>query len=98
MDQPYSRAAVMLLDNQYDTPADPRLYDDTGWTFGTLFNVETVRVEDTAVLDAPMVLVDEPIRAPGRVENSRGARVYLINYNGYNNLVAFRFRHRALAI
>ncbi|HEX7089395.1 MAG TPA: M14 family zinc carboxypeptidase [Longimicrobiales bacterium] len=98
MDQPYSRAADMLLDKQYYNPDDPRPYDDTGWTFGPLFNVETVRVEDTAILDAPMVLVEEPVRAPGRVENARGARVFLINYNGDNNLAAFRFRHRALAI
>lgn len=98
MDQPYSRAADMLLDKQYYNPEDPRPYDDTGWTFGPLFNVETVRVEDTAVLDAPMRLVDGLVRAPGRVENARGARVFLIDYNADNNLAAFRFRHRDLAI
>ncbi|MFO7260765.1 MAG: M14 family zinc carboxypeptidase [bacterium] len=98
MDQPYSRAADMLLDKQYYNPDDPRPYDDTGWTFGPLFNVETVRVEDTAVLDAPMRLVEEPIRAPGRVENARGARVFLIDYNADNNLAAFRFRYRSLPI
>src|SRR5690606_18626190 len=98
MDQPYSRAADMLLDKQYYNPDDPRPYDDTGWTFGPLFNVETVRVEDAAVLDAPMRLADAPIRAPGRVENARGAAVFLIDYNADNNLAAFRFRHRDLAI
>ena len=54
MDQPYSRMADMLLDKQYFKADDPRPYDDTGWTLGPLFNVETVRVKDTAILDAPV--------------------------------------------
>src|SRR5690606_3603105 len=98
MDQPYSRTADMLLDRQYYNPADQRPYDDTGWTFGPLYNVETVRVEDTSILDVPMALVAEPIRAPGGVEGADGARVFLIDYNADNNLAAFRFRHRNLKI
>jgi hypothetical protein len=54
MDQPYSRMADMLLDTQYYKPTDPRSYDDTGWTLGSLFNVKTTRVRDMKVLDAPM--------------------------------------------
>ena len=48
MDQPYSRIADMLLDHQYWAPDDPQRnpYDDTGWTFGELFNVRVVRVVD----------------------------------------------------
>ncbi len=48
MDQPYSRIADMLLDYQYWAPDDPQRnpYDDTGWTFGELFNVKVVRVTD----------------------------------------------------
>lgn len=95
MDQPYSRAADMLLDRQYYNPDDPRPYDDTGWTLGPLFNARTVRVENTAILDASMTLVSEPVRAPGGVEG-RGAAVFAINYNGDNNLTAFRFRHADL--
>ena len=42
MDQPYSRIADALLDYQYWAPNDPQKnpYDDTGWTFGELFNVQ----------------------------------------------------------
>ena len=44
MDQPYSRIADALLDYQYWSPEDPQKtpYDDTGWTFGELFNVQVV--------------------------------------------------------
>src|SRR2546426_3212802 len=45
MDQPYSRMADSLLDYQYWSPNDPQRtpYDDTGWTFPELFNVQAVR-------------------------------------------------------
>src|SRR6185437_1195521 len=32
MDQPYSREADMLLDQEYYAPDAPSPYDDTGWT------------------------------------------------------------------
>ena len=56
MDQPYSRIADALLDRQYWSPDDPQKhpYDDTGWSFGELFDVEALRVVDAKVLDAAM--------------------------------------------
>ncbi|HEX6132609.1 MAG TPA: M14 family zinc carboxypeptidase [Longimicrobiales bacterium] len=96
MDQPFSRAVDMMLDRQYYNPDDPRPYDDTGWTFGPLFDAETIRVEDVAILDAPMQPVTERVRAAGGVENAAGARAFLVNYNADNGLAAFRFRHRNL--
>jgi hypothetical protein len=98
MDQPFSRAIDMLLDRQYYNPDDPRPYDDTGWTFGALFNVETARIEDVAILDAPMQLVSARVTAPGGLESAQGARAYLINYNADNRLASFRFGHRNLRI
>jgi hypothetical protein len=98
MDQPFSRAADMLLDRQYYNPNDPRPYDDTGWTFGPLYNAQTLRIEDVAVLAAPMQLVQDRIRAPGTVVDAQGARAFLINYNADNALASFRFRHRNLRI
>lgn len=61
MNQPYSRIADALLDYQYWSPDDPQKtpYDDTGWTFGELFNVQVVRVTDVKVLDTPMERVHE---------------------------------------
>lgn len=50
MDQPYCRMADMLLDKQYYRADDPSPYDDCGWTLGPLFDVDTVRVKDKAIL------------------------------------------------
>lgn len=98
LDQPYSRAADMLLDVQYYNPNDTRPYDDVGWTHGPLYNAQTVRVEDTAILDVPMDLVSDPVRAPGGVEGAGSPVAFLVNYNADNNLAAFRFAHADLAI
>ena len=67
MDQPYSRIADTLLDYQYWATNDPQksIYDDTGWTFGELGNVQVARVADAKVLDAAMSLVGGAVRAPG---------------------------------
>jgi hypothetical protein len=60
MDQPYSRMADMMLDKQFYNPSDPRSYDDTGWQLGPLFDVETVRVTDKAILEGRMQLLPTP--------------------------------------
>ncbi|HUF03146.1 MAG TPA: M14 family zinc carboxypeptidase [Aridibacter sp.] len=92
MDQPYSRIADMMLDKQFWSPIDPQenVYDDTGWTFGALNNVEVVRVTDQKVLDASMDLVDEAVTVPGVVEGN--GPVYLVNHNADNTLVTLRYR------
>jgi hypothetical protein len=56
MDQPFSRIADALLDRQYWSPDDPQKepYDDTGWSFGDLFNAKVWRVTDAHILAAPM--------------------------------------------
>jgi len=55
MDQPYSRIADTLLDRQYWAPDDPQKhpYDDTGWSFGDLFDVDVARIVDKSVLKVP---------------------------------------------
>ncbi len=96
MDQPYSRIADALLDHQYWAPNDPqkRPYDDTGWTFGELFNVQVVRVTDPKVLDAAMEKVTDP-RAPSAIVGT-GA-IYAINNNADPWLLAFRYRLKGAA-
>ncbi len=98
MDQPYSRMADMMLDQQYFNINDPRPYDDVGWTLGPLYNVKTVRTEDLSLLSAPMTLMTEPIEAPGGVSRlGRGATAaYLVNHNADNQLATFRFKHKGL--
>jgi hypothetical protein len=92
MDQPYSRIADTLLDYQYWSPDDPQRnpYDDTGWTFGELFNVNVARVTDTSVLDVPMDGVKGEIAAPGGLTGN-GA-VYAINHNADPSLATLRYR------
>ena len=95
MDQPYSRIADALLDYQYWAPNDPQkdIYDDTGWTFGELGNVQVARVTDAKVLDAGMNPVQGPVAAPGGVEGA--GDVFLVNHNADNALVTLRYRFPA---
>jgi hypothetical protein len=91
MDQPYSRVADALLDHQYWSPNDPQKtpYDDTGWTFGELFNVKVLRVVDAKVLDTAMERVTE-VRVRGGM--SGGSSVFVINANADTALATLRYR------
>jgi hypothetical protein len=62
MDQPFSRVADALLDRQYWSPDDPQEhpYDDTGWSFGDLFNARAARLEDRSILSAKMQKLSDP--------------------------------------
>jgi hypothetical protein len=94
MDQPYSRIADALLDYQYWSPKDPQqdVYDDTGWTFGELGNVQVTRVTDVKVLSAAMERVNGEVRSPGGVNGS--GSIYIVNHNADNNLITLRYRLR----
>ena len=92
MDQPYSRIADSLLDYQYWAASDPQksIYDDTGWTFGELGNVQVSRVTDLKVLDAAMDRLPGPVQAPGGVQST--GEIFLINHNADNALITLRYR------
>jgi hypothetical protein len=92
MDQPYSRIADALLDYQYWAPTDAqaRPYDDTGWTFPEGFAVQTVRITDAKVLEAPMELVPGEVKAASGVSGQ--GSVFAINHNADNALIALRYR------
>jgi hypothetical protein len=97
MDQPYSRIADSLLDYQYWSPEDPQKtpYDDTGWTFGELFNVKVVRVTDPKVLDVAMERVTS-VKAPSGVSGTGSA--FLINATGDTALATLRYRLKDASI
>src|SRR6476661_1561399 len=97
MDQPYSRVADALLDHQYWSPNDPQKtpYDDTGWTFGELFNVRVLRVVDAKVLETPMEKVSE-IKVRGGI--SGGSSVFVINANADTALATLRYRLKGASI
>jgi hypothetical protein len=97
MDQPYSRMADMMLDRQYFNIDDPRPYDDVGWTMGPLYNVKTIRVEDTKILSEPMTLVKDAVVAGGvKKLKGGGVKAFLINHNADNPLATFRFNNPGL--
>ena len=97
MDQPYSRIADALLDYQYWAPDDPQRnpYDDTGWTFGELFNVKVTRVPDVKVLDATMERVTGSVTAPGGVKGS--GLIFVLNHNTDPSLMTLRYRFKDAA-
>src|SRR6267378_4314485 len=91
MDQPYSRMADSLMDYQYWSPNDPQRtpYDDTGWTFPELFNVQAVRVTDTRVLDVTIEKVAGDVRPKGGVTDT--GSVFVVNHNADIALVSLRY-------
>ncbi len=98
MDQPYSRIADALLDYQYWSPRDPQtsVYDDTGWTFGEVSNVQVVRVTDVKALEAPMERVNGEVHSVSGVTGS--GETFIVNQNADNNLVTLRFRLRRASV
>ncbi len=91
MDQPFSRMVDMMLDTQYYSTADPSPYDDTGWSFGPLRNVATLRVVDPSILAAPMTLIDGEVRAPGGVLGN-GSAGFVVSATAEPALATLRFR------
>ncbi|MDB5367820.1 MAG: hypothetical protein JWM77_3747 [Rhodospirillales bacterium] len=89
-DQPYRTLADMYLSVQNYPAANPRPYDDTGWTMQYMRNVELKTVRDPAVLNQKMTLLTADVTQKGAVTGS-GATI-LFNHTGDNQLVALRFR------
>jgi Zinc carboxypeptidase len=95
MDQPYSRIADSLMDYQYWSPNDPQKtpYDDTGWTFPELYNVQAVRVTDVKVLDAPVErIASGAVRVSGGL--SETGSVFVVNHNADTALVTLRYKFK----
>ncbi len=91
MDQPFSRVADALLDRQYWSPDDPQKhpYDDTGWSYGDLFDAKAVRVTDASILQAKMETVDDP-GVQGTAITGRGS-TYAVDSAGGIGLLSLRY-------
>jgi hypothetical protein len=87
LDQPYSRVADALLDQQYWAPDDPQKhpYDDTGWSFSDLFNLKVLRVTDPAILTAKMEAVGDPTGLSGKVTGA--GSIAVVNQSGQTTLL-----------
>jgi len=92
MDQPYSRAADALLDRQFWAADDPQKhpYDDTGWSFTQLFNLNIVRVPDPAILKFKMTPLDDPAALAGKV--SGAGNVFAVANTGQVSLLALVYK------
>jgi len=92
MDQPYSRIADALLDREYWAPDDPQQhpYDDTGWSFGDLFNVKVVRVADAAILKAASTPLADPAALAGKLDGS--GSVIAIASSGQTSLLSLLYK------
>jgi hypothetical protein len=93
-DQPYRTLADMYFSIQNYSPANPRPYDDTGWTFQFMRNVAIHPVADTAILALSMAPLDGAAKAPSTISGS--GPVLIVDHTTDNNLVTFRYRHAAV--
>ncbi len=90
-DQPFRTLAEIYFARQQFSLANPRPYDDTGWTFQLMRNIELHEVGDPALFEQDMSPVGGPVLAAGGVTGSGDHLV--VDHTTDNNLMAFRFRH-----
>jgi hypothetical protein len=90
-DQPYRTIADMYFSVQNYAPANPRPYDDTGWTFQYMRNIVIKPITDKSALDRQMTLLTMDAKAPGGVEGS--GPVLVVEHTTDNNLMKFRFKN-----
>jgi hypothetical protein len=91
-DQPYRTLADMYFSVQNYAPANPRPYDDTGWTFQYMRNVVVKSVSNKGILDGASTLLTADAKAPGGIEGT--GPVVVIDHTTDNVLVQLRFKHR----
>jgi hypothetical protein len=89
-DQPYRTLADLYFSVQNYPAANPRPYDDTGWTMQYMRNVSLTPVHDPAVLKQPMTLLTADVAPKGAISGT--GPTILVNHTGDNELVSFRFR------
>src|SRR5581483_1552435 len=90
-DQPYRTLIDMYTSVQNYPTANPRPYDDTGWTMQYLRNVKLMTTHEKAIFDEPMTMLTSEAKAAGGVEGSGGTMI--VDHTSDNNLISFRFRN-----
>jgi Zinc carboxypeptidase len=89
LDQPYGGFVNMLLGVQWFPEQNPRPYDDTGWSFTYLRNLQVYKIDDKSVLDKPMTLATADFRGVGTIEGS--GRTLIVDHTTDSSLATFRF-------
>jgi hypothetical protein len=90
-DQPFRTMADMYFSLQAFSLANPRPYDDTGWTYQLMRNIDLREIKDASVLAQPMTPITAPVKAAGGVTGT--GTVLVVDNTTDNALVKFRFRH-----
>ena len=91
-DQPYRTLVDMYMSVQNYPPANPRPYDDTGWTMQYMRNVKVTPVTSKAILDGRMTLLTADAKPAGGIEGTDSTLV--IEHTTDNALMAFRFKYK----
>jgi zinc carboxypeptidase len=95
-DQPYRTIADIYFSTQQFPVTNPRPYDDLGWTFHYMRDIEADVVGDQELLSRPMTALSGHVTAAGGIEDD-GATV-VVAHTGDNNMVTLRFRFPELAM
>jgi hypothetical protein len=96
-DQPYRTLVDMYMSVQNYPPANPRPYDDTGWTMSYMRNVKVIPVASKAVLDQRMTLLATEAKPEGGIDGGAGMTL-VIEHTTDNALMAFRFRNAGVTM
>ncbi len=97
LDQPYRNYAVdLLLPQDFPADAEHQPYDDVSWALPIHYGVDTRRVDDARVLEAPLEAVADELAPRGRVAGD--GPVFLLADRGQEGLLAARYRLQGFAV
>ncbi|MEO8371462.1 MAG: hypothetical protein ABI806_19905, partial [Candidatus Solibacter sp.] len=91
-DQPYHTLIDMYFGVQNYPVANPRPYDDTGWTMQYMRNVKLNKISDKSIFEKPMTLLTAEAKAAGGVDGSGSFLV--VEHTSDNNLMSLRFKNK----
>jgi len=93
-DQPFETLADMYFALQRFSLDNPRPYDDTGWTYQLMRDIELEEIHDPALFEQDMTPITGPVRAAGGV-TGRGSTL-VVEHTTDNNLMKFRFQYASV--
>ncbi|HET9425584.1 MAG TPA: hypothetical protein VFO55_09445, partial [Gemmatimonadaceae bacterium] len=98
-DQPFRTMADMYFSIQNYPTTNPAPYDDTGWTYQMMRNMLIHEIGDTRIHQQAMTPVTAKVTAPGGIiGQGAGTGSIVVDHDGDNNLMTFRFRFPNIAM
>ena len=91
-DQPFRTLAAMYFAVQNLPPSNVPLFDDAGWTFQLLRNLDLATVNDASILSRAMTPLTGDAKAAGGIVEGTGPFV-VIEHTADTHLVTFRLRN-----